>query len=187
MQKAIKTSGKEIQAWRLGDNSECEQRMIREGKIRRTGEGAYEIFSQEVRCNKGETARTGDYFKLDSAGMPYPNSREFFEKRHRPLGGDLYEQLPVPVEIWRCGDPENEVIRYLIRKKSLELRPQCPEEYFRAPLWGTVLSADHRAVLVIYRVDRDERGTITDADFNFVAGDEFEKTYQLLPKEPEKT
>jgi len=36
------------------------------------------------------------------------------------------------------------------------------------------------AVIVFYSITKDEDGTITDADFNFVARDEFDRTYSLL-------
>lgn len=79
MRKAIKLHGKTVSAWRLGDNSDMEKRLIQEGKIKLSG-GLYEIFSREAMSGSGESANAGDYFKVDSQGYPYPNNKEFFEK-----------------------------------------------------------------------------------------------------------
>ena len=71
-------------------------------------------------------------------------------------------------------------IKFLIEQKQLTFHEEDPEKYFQAPLWGTNLSAKKDAVIVFYSIERDENGEIRDAEFNFVARDEFDKTYELL-------
>lgn len=92
MAKVIKNIGKEVRAYQLGAGSTVEQSLIAEGKIR-VRNGNYELFSQESR-EKGEMAVTGDYFKVDNAGYPYPNKADWFELNHRHIDGDRFEQLP---------------------------------------------------------------------------------------------
>ena len=78
------------------------------------------------------------------------------------------------------GDPMGPEMQYLVEHKQLTFHEDEPNRYFQAPLWGTMLSAARNAVIVFYRIDRDESGKILDAEFNFVARDEFEKTYEIL-------
>ena len=72
-----KKNGKRIRAYQLGTDSAMEKQMISEGKIIVCVDGSYELFSREAR-QQGEKACTGDYFKIDSAGYPYPNKRDWF-------------------------------------------------------------------------------------------------------------
>ena len=53
-------------------------------------------------------------------------------------------------------------------------------EAYRARLWGAELSAPRDAVLVFYRVERDEGGAIVDMRYNFVAREEFDKSYRIV-------
>jgi len=180
MRQAIKNIGKFVEAYRLGDGSETECRLLREGKIRRTPDGAYELFSMEAVNGKGQPARKGDYFKLSSTGDPYPNDREFFEANHRSLGENRYEQIPVPRLAWILGDEISPEMHFLIEKKGLVIDPDQPERCFSAVIYGSPLSAASDAVLLIYSVTRDADGTITDIDFNFVAKQEFDSTYSWM-------
>lgn len=180
MRTIIKSKQPQVKAWQLGRNSPMEQQMLREGKIRCLSPGHYEIFSQEALGKTGELAEAGDYFKVDHAGYPYPNQRAYFEANHTPLGGEDYLQIPKPLEAWLLGDPEEEIIAFLQTHKGLQIRPEQPDACFRAPLWGSILTAAADAVLVIYRTVRDEAGRICDAEFNFVARPEFDKTYRFL-------
>lgn len=182
MRKARKKS-MVVQAYRLGEKNDVVDGLTAEGEIRLRGDGTFEVFSQEAKGESGEIAQMGDYIKLDSSGMPYPNSAEFFEENHRHIAGEFYEQRSNVVFVWMYGDPVGEEIRYLIENKQLTLHEDDPTRYFQAPLWGTELSAAKDAVIVFYRIDRDEEGKICDAEFNFVAGDEFEKTYELLQED----
>lgn len=157
--------------------------LIEKGKIRLTEDGNYEVFSKETRGTSGEIAYAGDYIKIDSSGSPYPNSREFFEENHVAVGYGAYRQKAKEVSVWMDGDPINEEVRYLMEHKGLTLNEDMPDRYFQAPLWGTRLSASRDAVIVFYQIQWDENGEIADAEFNFVARDEFDKTYDMLPEE----
>ena len=182
MRKARKKS-MVVQAYRLGEKNDVVDGLTAEGEIRLRGDGSFEVFSQEAKGTAGEIAHTGDYIKLDSSGTPYPNSAEFFEENHRHIAGEFYEQRSNAVSVWMYGDPMGAEIQYLIENKRLTLHEDDPARYFQAPLWGTELSAAKDAVIVFYRIDKDEEGKICDAEFNFVAGDEFEKTYELLQED----
>lgn len=172
-----------VRAYRLGDENNIVDGLTAEGEIRLRGDGTFEVFSQEAKGESGEIAQMGDYIKLDSSGMPYPNSEKFFEENHRHIAGEFYEQRSNVLSVWMYGDPVGEEMWYLMENKGLTLHEDDPVRYFQAPLWGTELSAAKDAVIVFYRIDRDEEGKICDAEFNFVAGDEFEKTYELLQKD----
>ena len=180
MRTIIKSRQPSIKAWQLGQNSPMEQKLIQQGKIRCLSPGRYELFSQEARDKTGQQACAGDYFKVDNAGFPYPNEKAYFEANHIHLEGEHYRQIPKPLNAWLLGDPVNEVIVFLQQHKGLRIDPGQPESCFRAPLWGSNLTAPADAVLVIYRVDRDAAGQILDADFNFVARSEFDLTYQFI-------
>lgn len=180
MRTVIKNKQPIVKAWQLGRNSAMEQKLLREGKLRCAAPGQYEVFSQEALGKTGELAAAGDYFKVDNAGFPYPNERTYFEASHTHLGGDDYRQIPRPLQAWLLGDPMNEVIEFLQQHKGLCIAPDRPEACFRAPLWGSILTAAADAVLVIYRTDRDPQGRLVDAEFNFVAREEFDKTYSFV-------
>lgn len=178
MRYAVKRQGKRVRAWELGAGSATEDQMIREGKIVPTEEG-YELFSQEAVNGQGQKARSGDYFKVDGQGYPYPNDRQWFFANHRHLEGDEYEQMPKPLAIWGVEDGESELIRWLTDGGRLTIREDDPERYFNAFLWGAELSAAKDATVVFYNVDRNEAGEIADVNFNFVACEEFRRTYSL--------
>lgn len=180
MRKAIKIKGKCISAWKLGENSAMENKLIREGTLKQTSNGIYEVFSREAISGIGEKASVGDYIKVDSNDFPYPNAREYFEKNHRHIEGDTYEQVPSPVDVWFVEDEMCEEIQFLIDNKELKFNTADNRAYFNAPLWGTVLSAAKDAAIVLYSVTRACGGKIIDIDFNFVAKDEFEKSYRFL-------
>lgn len=183
MRTIIKSKQPIVQAWQLGQNSHMEQKMILEGKIRLLEPGRYGVFSQETLGECGELASAGDYFKVDSTGFPYPNAKNYFEANHIHLGGEDYHQLPKPLKAWLLGDPVTEEIEFLLRFKGLQITPERPEECFRAPLWGSILTAAADAVLVIYSLERNESGQILDADFNFVARPEFDLTYRFIEED----
>lgn len=172
-----------VEAYRLGDNSPVVEGLMAEGEILQRADGSFEVFSREAKENTGERAHSGDYIKLDSEGCPYPNSAEYFENNHRHLAADFFEQQSPAVEVWMCGEPMCPEIRYLMENRHLSFHDDEPERYFQAPLWGTRLSAAKDAVIIFYRIVRDESGQITDVDYNFVAGDEFERTYEILSEE----
>ena len=177
MRKAVKKAGSEVCAYQLGKRSDMELQLMAEGKIREAEDGSYELFSQEAVNGQGELARAGDYFKVDGQGYPYPNTREFFEERHKKIGENRYVQIPFPVDVWAKGEPEDEVIRYLLDNRLITINRSDRERYFNACLWGASLSAAIDAAVVIYDVERDAGGEIKSVDFNFVAREEFDRTY----------
>ena len=79
-------------AWKLGDGTAKEDELLSAGRIRVTPDGNYRIMSQESEETGGELAIAGDYFKIDSAGYPYPNKREWFNENHIRISEDLYIQ-----------------------------------------------------------------------------------------------
>ncbi len=185
MKNAIKKSGKRVFAYRLGEGHPEIGRLIAEGRLIPHGD-SFEVMSQEaVRggSGKGQTAHWGDYIKIDSLGYPYPNSAEYFVSNHRHIEGDEYEQIPKPLKVWTVSEPMCEEIEYLQREKGLVIDTENEEKCFTAPLWGTVESAARDDVLVIHRVKRDETGSITDMNFNFVCLSEFIKNYTLTEEE----
>lgn len=179
MRFAKKRQGRLVSAYELGAGSEMEARMIHAGRICRREDGGYALFSQEAVNGCGQRAEKGDFFKVDGSGYPYPNARAWFLANHRHMGGDNYEQIPRPLEIWMAADGENEVIRFLLEQGKLLVRKDDPARYFNAHLWGADLSAAQDAVVVFYGVKRNEAGAILDVEFNFVAREEFDRTYVL--------
>ena len=174
-----------VNAYRLGEQSEGLDRLIKEGLVSQSDDGTFEVHTMETKDEKGETAHAGDYVKLDAAGRPYPNKAEFFEKNHRHIDGDQYEQFPKDREVWMMGDAMCPEVEFLIEQGRLELHKEDPEHYFQGTGWGTKLTASSDAVLVFYEIKRNAGGNIVDAEFNFVDREMFEKTYELIrDKEP---
>ena len=173
-----KTEGKEVRAYQLGSNSFAEEGMKAVGKIVSKGNGIYEIFSQECRGDKGEKAKTGDYFKIDSKGFPYPNEKNWFEENHRAINVEqgIYEQIPKPLLAWELGDAMIPEVQYLLDTKKLVINEENKEETFGATLWGAWETAAYDAVVIFYSVEYDN-GEVIDCDFNFIARDEFQKVY----------
>lgn len=180
MKKVRKKEGKIIFAYRLGADSEMERTMIREGRIRKTVDGSYEIFSSEARNNRGEQAKPGDYFKVDGLGNPYPNKKEWFEARHALEGENRYRQKLEAYAAWEDGDPVSEPLQYLLDQHLLKIQTEDAASYFSAKIWGTELTAAKDAVLVFYQIERDKAGMIRDVDFNLVARSEFDRTYEYV-------
>lgn len=183
MKFAVKSKRKVVTAYPLGAGHPMETLLIEEGAIQLLPDGSYALFSQEAINGQGQIAQAGDYFKVDTIEgrhYPYPNDREFFLNNHIHLSGDEYEQINKPLMIWQFGDAFTEEIDWLVDTGRLTLKPQDPDHYFNAFLWGADLSAASDATLVFYSVDRDAAGTITDISFNFVAKPEFESSYSII-------
>lgn len=176
MKYAIKLQGKQVFAYELGAGNPVEAELIRKGAIRREGD-SYALFSREAVNGQGQMAKKGDFFKLDGDGYPYPNDREWFFANHRYVGGDVYEQLPKPLEIWEAEDGDHPLIHWLVAQGKLRICREDRERFFNARLWGADLSAAKDAVVVFYGVERKEAGEIADISFNFVAREEFDRTY----------
>ena len=182
MLQVIKKEGKQVEAYEVGRDLAAIRKLVDAGKVKDCGDGTWEVFSKEAVHGKGEVCREGDFIKLDSDGDPYPNSREFFLQNHRHLEGQLYEQKPVPLTAWEVGEPDDGLLRFLMEKKGLVINEESQEKYFTAPLWGSLLSASKDAVLVLYKVTKDEEGQLLDVDFNFVTRKVFEESYRVLGK-----
>lgn len=173
-----KKNGKRIRAYQLGTGSAMEKQMISEGKIIACVDGSYELFSREAR-QQGEKACAGDYFKIDSAGYPYPNKRDWFCRNHILLQEpDLYEQLPVQLKAWELSEPESEEIIWLKKQGILWIQEEA--NYFSARLWGTVERTAKDSVILFFHVERDSAGQITEVDFNFVSREEFQNSYRVI-------
>ena len=182
MRYAIKNKGKLVRAWCLGDGTPMEGQLRSQGRIREREPGVYELFSLESVNGVGQLARAGDYFKVtESQGQfyPYPNDREWFEANHRHLRGDEYEQIPKPLRFWQEGDSLCEEVSFLMNAGKITLDPEHEDRYYNAVLWGAPLSAPRDAVIVVYGVERDERGFIREVDFNFVAREVFLRDYTI--------
>lgn len=180
MRKAIKKQGKSVRAYELGTDSRQIQQWIEEGKIKKISEQEYEIFSQEAVNGTGQITYKGDFIKVDTSGMPYPNSREFFLANHKYIRDDEYEQIPKPVSIWQSQEAVVPEIEFLIKNKGFIIDKNNKEKYYTAPLWGTLLSAAEDAYVVFYVIERNEEGAIIDVDYNFVENAEFHRTYHIL-------
>ena len=185
MKYAVKNKRKLVKAYCLGQGSEMEKLLIRRGRIRLLPDGAYELMSQEAKNGVGERAVAGDYFKVDDVDgvyYPYPNSRAYFLNNHTHLEGDTYEQKAVPLAIWQWGDEPCDAIEYLLEQGKLTLNHEDEERFFNAFLWGADLSASRDATVVFYDILRDADCVVTDASFNFVAKEEFERGYTVCPE-----
>lgn len=167
-------------ACRLGEESPLLERLLEEKKIVPAAPGEYQVFSIETDGVRGQIARDGDFVKVDAEGNVYPNEAAFFLEKHTRIGEDAYLQVPKELPAWDALEPMCDEIAFLIEKKGLVIDPDCPDRYFSAPLWGTVLYAAKDAVILFYSITRDENGMITDADFNFVERGIFEKTYERI-------
>lgn len=168
-----------LTAFRLGQNDPLEKEMILSGKLRLTDAGQYEVFSLEAKNGKGQIAAPGDYIKIDSLGGIYPNQCDAFESAHIQIGENTYEQITQPVQVWFADEPMDDTVRFLLDTGRLRLNETDPERYFNAELWGAPLSAARDSALVLYFVERNDDGTVTDAEFNFVVRKYFDDVYEF--------
>lgn len=181
MKKAIKKRGKIVQVYHLGDGKHpVIKELISEGKIKAVCESEYELFSQEAVNGTGQRASSDYYCRVDSSGSPYPISPEFIANNFQHIEGDDYEQIPTPVDVWTINDEICPEIEYIIKNKGLIIDATCDDKCFSAPLWGTILSANKDAYIVIYEIRKNDEDEITAVDFSFVEKNEFEKTYTWM-------
>ena len=176
---AIKKSKKLVEAYELGKNTAVELHLISTGKIIKVDANQYRLKSGES-TDEGELATSGDFFKIDGAGNPYPNKRQWFLKNHRHIKANTYEQIITPVKIWKADSSLTEEIEWLIHNKLLKLNPEDNTRYFNAHLWSSDLSAPRNAIVVLYSVKRDAEQKITSIDFNFVSHKHFQENYTLI-------
>lgn len=178
-----KRQGSIMEAFLIGEEGEVVRTLIAEGKIKKCPTG-YEVFSRETLENdkkQGEKARKEDYIKIDEAGYPYPNTAEYFRENHRHIKANYYEQVSKEILAWKSGMSEEEKeIRFLKEKKGLIIHHDNFEKYYIAPLWGSILSAPEDAIIIFYRIDKNEQGEILDIDFNFCARKEFDANYDVI-------
>ena len=168
-----KKEGKIVQAWELGGDSPMFEELLDEGLIVPVSGDEYELFTQENKHGSGEIAHGGDFFKVDNAGYPYPNEREWFFANHRWIEGDDYEQIPKELFAWCEGDGDMpDPVLDLIDEGRLEVNYDSFDERYGAELWGAWNTADADAVIVFYDVET--------LDFNFVARSEFDLTYDIV-------
>lgn len=182
MLKVIKNEGKMVNAYCLGKANKTVENLIAEGKVIPLEDGGFEVMSQEAVAGgsgHGQLASAGDYIKIDSTGCPYPVRAAWFEKNHKCLGEDLYEQIPVPRDAWTVQEPMCPEVEFLIRERGLVLNEQEEERYFTAPISNTIESAPKDAILMFYSIIYAEDGSVTDAEYNFVVREEFEKDYHI--------
>ena len=178
MKLVQKKDRNKVKAYRLGDDHIVIRELMEKGLLKKMEAPFWRVISQEA--TEGEVARDGDYIKIDSKGYPYPNEKHFFENNHKKIGGDEYEQIPKPLLAWNIEEPECAEIQFLKEYKGLVINSENEEAYYKAPLWGDVLTAAKDAEIVFYHVSYNEHKQVLDADFNFVARDEFDHTYDVL-------
>lgn len=169
-----------VQAWQLGTQSKKEIEMIRCGKIKHRTDGNYELFSQEATGKTGQIAKPGDYFKVALSGDPYPNEKSWFERMHSHIHDDWYEQKSLPLQAWTFDEPINETIQFLLDHKLLRINMKDCAHYFSASLWETIETAAKDAVIIIHNVEKNDENEIISVSFNFVAKNEFDRTYRIL-------
>ena len=188
LKKAAKKEKTIVKAYCLGEENPVLNDLEEKGLIKKGEENTWWIFSQEA--TEGEVAYKGDYIKIDSKGRPYPNSREFFMENHRRLSddGDEYEQASKARYVWSLsfGDEMRSEIQFLIKHKGLMINAEDEKHYFCARLWGDMQTTPKDSVIILDEIkygEPDEKGKrqIMDVVFWFVAFEEFQRTYQLLP------
>lgn len=182
MYEVIKSKGKLVKAFQLGSDNAVLKELIKDGKICDLKDGRYEIYSREAVTGAagGEKAMAGDWIKVDSKGCPYPNDQAYFEKNHRHIEGDTFEQLPKPLQAWDAKLKMCTEMRFLVEKKGLIIDETSKNRRYTAQLWGTTEVAAEDAVIVFYRISYDDAGNVTDCDWNFVERAEFDKTYSII-------
>ena len=136
MHKVRKKSGLKIQAWRLGENSPMEKRLLEEKKITRNNDGTYTIMSLEaVRGgNGGEVAQVGDWFRVEQLTdvlYPFPMTETFVRNNFRHLAGDEFEVIPKILNAWFADDKIIcAEVEYLMQTGRLIITKNDPEHYF---------------------------------------------------------
>lgn len=166
-------------AFQLGTACELADKLTAQGLLLPRADGTWRVKTREA-TEEGELAKTGDYVKLDSTGMPYPTEREWFEANHTRTEEGMYLQTAYPRKAWCSREPMCPEIRFLVEQGLLLWNPA---KGFEAELWGARQTAGPDAVVVLNRVETDSQGRIQAVDFHFVAADEFTCTYEVLSME----
>lgn len=182
MIKVLKKQGKTIRAYRLGDHNPVLDELIAAGKIFPLDNAEFEVMSQEAvngDSGHGQLAKTGDYIKV-SSGYPYPNRTDWFNKNHRWITEDVFEQIPLILNAWTVNEPMCKEMEFLMHEKGLTIHEEDFSGYFMAPLWGTIETASKDSIVLFYSIIYDEDGSVMDAEFNFVVREEFERIYDVI-------
>lgn len=183
MLRIKKKCGKIVQAYKLGATHVVLEQLMKMGKVVDLKDGSYEFFSLEAvnsESGHGQVAYAGDWVRLDSAGFPYPSKDDWFQNNMRHIFGDDYEQVPKELMGWTADMEMCPEIDFLIQEKGLRLDENSFDKYFSAVLWGNPEAANRNAVLVFYGISYADDGTITDAEYNFVERQEFNRTYDVI-------
>ena len=163
-------------AFQLGTPCALAQKLMNAQLLLPLPEGLWEVRTREAAL-QGEIAKTGDYIKLDSIGMPYPVEKEWFEANHTRQEDGLYLQRPEPKRAWCKDEFMCEEIRFLVNEEMLQWDRKTG---FGANLWGTWQTAESDAVVVFDEVRTNAQGKIQGVDFHFVAVDEFSSSSEIL-------
>lgn len=174
----VQKKARQVRAWCLGEDTEMERLLIAQGRISREGDGSYRVRSQE-NGTEGQVVPAGDYFKVDSTGAPYPNSREFFLANHTHIAGDLFLQTSPVLKAWCREAPMCPEVELLLGSGRLRIDEKDPCHYFRAFLWGAWLHAAADGVIIFDRTEQLD-GKLLDVEFHFITREEFLLTYQIV-------
>lgn len=174
----VQKKARRVRAWCLGAGTDMEAQMIAQGKITREPDGTYRVRSQE-NDTEGQVVPAGDYFKVDSTGAPYPNSREFFLANHTHLEGDEYIQTAPVLKAWSRDEAMCPEVEYLLRSGRLRIAQEHPQRYFNAFLWGAELHAAADAVIIFDHRQTPE-GDLSGIGFRFITREEFNLTYRIV-------
>lgn len=181
--RVIKKCDTPAVCFRLGENSELEKKLTADKKLKQRDDGSYEVVSRETLPEgPGEKAAAGDAVKLDSGSFPYPVKWENFLRNHECRNGQWY-QIPQVREAWCADRPKDKTVQDLLNSKKLVIDPTNDERYFSAFLHDTWLYAKKDTVVVFYETEFDLDGNLLRADFNFVAREEFDRSYTVLSDE----
>ena len=167
-----------VRAFQLGTVCAAAQALMDAGLLIQMPEGLWRVRTRETEA-EGELARTGDYVKLDSIGMPYPTKKEWFEANHKQHDDGLYLQITTPRKAWSAAEQMIPEIRFLLDRGLLHWDR---ETGFGAHLWGAWQTAGADAVIVLDQVQADAMGELRQVEFHFVAAEEFAVTYEILPE-----
>ena len=153
-----------------------EQKLIDAHLLLPLPQDLWEVRTREAE-EQGEIAKTGDYIKLDSIGMPYPVKKEWFETNHTQLESGLYLQKQKSKKAWCMTEPMCEELRFLVNQEQLRWDRKTG---FGAKLWGTWQTASSDAVIIFDEVHTDDDGQIQQVEFHFIAAEEFITTYEVI-------
>ena len=162
-------------AFQLGTPCALAQKLMDAHFLLPLPEGLWEVRTREAK-EQGEIAKTGDYIKLDSIGMPYPVEKEWFEANHTRQEDGLYLQNAQMKKAWHKDELMCEEIQFLVNEDLLQWDRKTG---FGAYLWGTWQTAAPDVVVVFDEVKTDDQGKIQGVDFHFVAQEEFHATYEI--------